>query len=651
MEKIGRYEVVGELGRGAMGVVYRAQDPAIGRTVAIKGIRLADITTPAERGRLRDRLFREAQSAGILSHPGIVTIYDIQEQDGFAFVFMEFVDGPTLEKLLLSPAPPDKSTILDIIRQTALALDYAHKKGIVHRDIKPANIMIGADGTAKIADFGVAKMQSHSMTQSGTILGTPNYMAPEQVQGKPIDGRVDQFALGVIAYEILTGEKPFVGESLPELLFKLVTEEPVAPQRINRTLADAVEAVVRRTLAKDPAQRYPTCLEMATELISACNAKIDWVPMARGAAENLPTLMDTTPSPSAGPALVPTAELTASPGQSSETSPPTLSATLPGINIIPPPPPPVVSATPSLAPQAVPPPQPVSLAPPPASFTSTSPPVVERPVLLAPDTKSEAAPQSRAARVPPAQQQQSGMKNFIAAALTLAVLAGLFFGVREWAARRSQEGSAVAPKKAPPVETPVVPTAADTPPPSVTPAPVPADQVEPKDIPAAPPNDVVTPPAPSAPAPRSPRANPAEGDYFVKIATIPEGASVLIDNGSAPPCTSPCSVPMSSGRHTLAVTMNGWRSSLKIFEVPKQTEILIELQRSTGMLAVRTNPTGASISVDGQERKDKTPAMISLNAGKHHIAVSLPGYAKKEYEVEIKDSATADMEVNWTGGQ
>ena len=171
-----------------MGIVYKAQDPAIGRTIAIKSIRLQDLTDETERVRLRERLFREAQSAGILSHPNIVTIYDIAEEDGMAYIFMEFVNGPPLEKMLKVDQTPDKETLLSIFRQTAAALDYAHKKGIVHRDIKPANIMIHEDGTAKITDFGVAKIMSQQMTLAGTMMGTPSYMSPEQVQSTAITG-------------------------------------------------------------------------------------------------------------------------------------------------------------------------------------------------------------------------------------------------------------------------------------------------------------------------------------------------------------------------------------------------------------------------------------------------------------------------------
>src|SRR6202162_1482701 len=194
VENIGRYRIIGELGRGAMGIVYKAQDPAIGRLIAIKSIRLGDLTDDNERERLRDRLFREAQSAGVLSHPGIVTIYDIAEENGMAYIFMEFVNGPPLEKMLKHEQTPDGETLLSIFRQVGAALDYAHKKGIVHRDIKPANIMIHEDGTAKITDFGVAKIMSQQMTVAGMMMGTPSYMSPEQIQGGAVAGSADQFA-------------------------------------------------------------------------------------------------------------------------------------------------------------------------------------------------------------------------------------------------------------------------------------------------------------------------------------------------------------------------------------------------------------------------------------------------------------------------
>src|SRR5690348_10562309 len=171
MDRIGRYKIVRELGRGAMGVVYHAIDPNIGRPVAIKTIHLGEILNPDEQKRLRERLFREARSAGMLSHPGIVTIYDVEEQDGLAYIAMEYVDGPTLDQVLSGPTPVTPEGMFSILAQTAAALDYAHQKGIVHRDIKPANIMIAADGTTKIADFGIAKITtSEQFTMTGSIV-------------------------------------------------------------------------------------------------------------------------------------------------------------------------------------------------------------------------------------------------------------------------------------------------------------------------------------------------------------------------------------------------------------------------------------------------------------------------------------------------
>src|ERR1019366_4279891 len=203
--RIGRYQIKGELGRGAMGVVYLAIDPAIGRPVAIKTIRIRDIHNQAQREKLRERLFREARSAGVLSHPNIVTIYDMDEDEGVAYIAMAFVNGPTLDKVISGPAAMSGTQMLHILRQSASALDYAHSRGVVHRDIKPGNIMIDEDSSVKIADFGIAKLTAPSnTTETGTVTGTPSYMSPEQVQGLALDGRSDQFSLAVIAYEILT---------------------------------------------------------------------------------------------------------------------------------------------------------------------------------------------------------------------------------------------------------------------------------------------------------------------------------------------------------------------------------------------------------------------------------------------------------------
>src|SRR5262252_9083753 len=283
MDRIGRYKIVRELGRGAMGVVYHAIDPNIGRPVAIKTIVLNTSRKPEEQERMRERLFREARSAGILSHPGIVTIYDVEQQGDLAYIAMEYVDGPTLDQILSEERPVEPEQMFSILRQTAAALDYAHQKGIVHRDIKPANIMLTADGTAKITDFGIAKITaSEQFTVTGSIVGTPHYMSPEQVQGLEVDGRSDQFSLAVIAYEMLTGEKPYGGEHLTTVVYKIVAEEPVPPHRLNPTLAGPIENVLKKGLAKKPDARYRTCQEFAQALEKACVGSRGWKTMARG---------------------------------------------------------------------------------------------------------------------------------------------------------------------------------------------------------------------------------------------------------------------------------------------------------------------------------------------------------------------------------
>ena len=293
MDRIGRYKIVGELGRGAMGVVYHAIDPNIGRPVAIKTIRLTDVSKPDEQKKLRERLFREARSAGMLSHPGIVTIYDVEQQGDLAYIAMEYVDGPTLDHLMSQDQPLSAERFFGILGQTAVALDYAHQKGIVHRDIKPANIMIAADGAAKIADFGIAKIQaSDHLTMTGAIVGTPHYMSPEQVQGLPVDGRSDQFSLAVIAFEALTGEKPYAGEHLSTVVYKIVAEEPAPLRRLNPTLGGPIEAVLRRALSKKADARYRNCQEFVEALEKACAANPGWKPLPRGGSASLPTAAD-----------------------------------------------------------------------------------------------------------------------------------------------------------------------------------------------------------------------------------------------------------------------------------------------------------------------------------------------------------------------
>ena len=210
-----------------MGVVYRAHDPQIDREIALKTIRLATHADPSEVKDMRGRLIREAQSAGRLSHPGIVTIFDAGEQDGLAYVAMELVEGHSLHEILAGPVLPDRKLefLVALLEKAGSALDYASANGVVHRDVKPANIMVSGP-SIKLLDFGVARVASSQATRAGTVFGTPNYMSPEQVQGRQVDGRADQFSLGVIAYEVLSGVKPFEAPAIPSTLYKIVHDDP-----------------------------------------------------------------------------------------------------------------------------------------------------------------------------------------------------------------------------------------------------------------------------------------------------------------------------------------------------------------------------------------------------------------------------------------
>jgi predicted Ser/Thr protein kinase len=263
IQTVGRYEITGELGRGAMGVVYKALDPTIGRTVALKTMRL-DVHGLDAQEMVR-RFQNEARAAGVLNHPNIVTIYDAGEQDGIFYIAMEFIEGTTLHELLAEKRVLATDEVLQLTRQICRGLDYAHSNGIVHRDIKPANIMITANGSVKIMDFGIAK-SGGQVTNTGQVLGTPNYMAPEQVKGRQLDGRSDLFSLGVILYEMLTGEKPFVGQNVTTIIYKIVNENPITPRDLDVTVHPGLSAIVTKALAKAPDDRYQTGADLVRDL-------------------------------------------------------------------------------------------------------------------------------------------------------------------------------------------------------------------------------------------------------------------------------------------------------------------------------------------------------------------------------------------------
>lgn len=298
--QLGRYDVVAEIGRGAMGVVYRAVDPMLERTVAVKTINMA--LDPGEMEQYEKRFTIEARAAGGLNHPNIVIIYDIGRSGDLAYMAMEFLEGRELKELIAAnELPPDRS--LDIVALVADGLAYAHAHEVVHRDVKPANIMILNDGRVKITDFGIARMRTADVrTQTGVVLGSPRYLSPEQVLGKRCDARADIFSLGVILYEMVTGQAPFNGIDVNSLMFQIVNFTPPPPSSINPALPAMLDLIIAKALAKNADERYAGIAEFAADLrVCRQQGAATTAPLAPAAAPQMiadPTdpFADTLPS-------------------------------------------------------------------------------------------------------------------------------------------------------------------------------------------------------------------------------------------------------------------------------------------------------------------------------------------------------------------
>jgi serine/threonine protein kinase len=329
-EIAGRFQVVAKLGAGAFGTVYKAKDKVLGRMLAIKTIRLDGLAAQgASLDELLDRFKREAEVSAQLKHPNIVTIYDIGQSEGMSYLAMEFIDGVGLDKVIASSGRLPLDRAVAIGAQVADALDYAHKRNVVHRDIKPANVMIEAGDRVKVTDFGIAKVidSGEHLTVTGSLLGTPSYMSPEQARGGAIDGRSDLFSTGCILYEMLTGKKAFRGESITALIFKIITEEPQPIHELDPTIPEPMVRILKKALSKAPETRYQSGHELAAEL------------MAFSSPSATPTLRQveapTTLIPPAA-ALSETAVKPAGPPPATKIAPPTQAAR----RTVPPPPPP-----------------------------------------------------------------------------------------------------------------------------------------------------------------------------------------------------------------------------------------------------------------------------------------------------------------------
>ena len=266
LSKVGRYEIVDELGRGGMGVVYRANDPIIGRIVALKTVRLSSESAGISHAELLERFQNEARAAGRLTHPNIVVVYDAGEDHGLYYITMELIDGKSLQAVLEGGRKLTVQRAVLMMEQICSALEFAHRRGVVHRDIKPANIMLDREDHVKITDFGTAKILQYGTQQKTNAIGTPGYMSPEQIKGRGIDGRSDIFALGVMLYEMLTGRRPFHGEDVASVLYKILNEEPPPPHKVEPSIPAGVSSAIMKALSKSANMRYESCGELLDDL-------------------------------------------------------------------------------------------------------------------------------------------------------------------------------------------------------------------------------------------------------------------------------------------------------------------------------------------------------------------------------------------------
>lgn len=540
MDQVGRYQILEELGRGAHGVVYKALDPAIGRTIAIKAISLGNIAE-ADRARVREGILREARLAGTLSHPNIVTVYDVLDSGDSAYIFMEFVDGKSMEDEIAAiagrgPEKLSRAQFLSILKQVAQALDYAHRKGVIHRDVKPANIVLTShEGglLAKIADFGVAKFASHDVTQQlggrNALIGTPSYMAPEQVQGWTVSGASDQFSLGVIAYEVLCGRKAFKADTIEALLYRIANDREQDAHLANTALSTTVTKVLRRALAKNPTDRYGTCSEFAGALEFAIGDSSVWEPgMVRTPAETAATaLVSYEPrlpeeEKSWGKTLAMIAGLC-------------LAVFLAIVTIV---------------------------------RMNSGPPVTMQ-VL---DTKS--GPVSPAPSIEELQYDRRSPPPLDVSAAQVKK------------PERTTDNSPTV------VNVPVAVPGAKIPTPKIE-----AQQKLPMVRPVT-------------------QAAVTSGE--VQLASEPPGANVLVDGRNS--CTAPCSLSLTAGRHTLLANLDGFATARRIFYIPVDKNIFVMLPKSEGVLLVSSEPTGATVNVDGKSA-GTTPVTLRLAAGAHRVSV------------------------------
>lgn len=635
LTKAGRYQIVSELGRGSMGIVYRGFDPVIGRTVAIKTM-LIEGLPPSEFEEYKQRFQREAQSAGVLTHPNIVTVYDFGEDAGVLYLAMEFLEGKSIQELVEKHNVMPIETLLPMYEQICSALDHAHQHKIVHRDIKPANIMILESGLVKVTDFGIAKVMSMGMTQAGQILGTPNYMSPEQVKGRSVDGRSDIFSLGVILYELVTGEKPFGGQNITTVIYKIINEDPIPPRQLDATISPGLSYVIQKSLAKSPDERYQTCRELAEDLrnyknlggVNAPNATV----VMRIPPINAQQLESAPPSRVEPRVAPPAVEQRISPAR----------------------------VEPRIAPPVV---EPRRVQAPPAAPAPREP----RPAI--------AAPVISAAR--PQQKSSSSAVSIFLGIILIAVLGGVGYYYYNNIYLPQQQGKETSSTAEVPAG--VTPSSATTATPAATPGSTSTATNQPGATSTQPPTTETTttqpsnPPAETTATPTTTTAAPKDGR--VMVASNVRGASISVD-GQSTRWVTPHALDLSAGEHEISlskdgydtkklnVTVQGGRTISKKLELAEASQPSPVTKPDTttpttasgtppatppetvgnGSIAIYTKPAGLQVMIDGKPA-GASPARATLPQGDHTYTITCPDSDPDTKPFKIKAGSMGSITV------
>jgi TonB family protein len=579
---IGRYQIQGSLGTGAMGAVYKGFDPLIKRTLAIKTIRLDIARQSDEYKMFLERFYQEARISGTLSHPNIVTLFDIGEDSGVPFLALEFIEGETIESMLERGVKFRPEKVIGLVSQVASALDYAHSRGVIHRDVKPANLLVFEGDRVKVTDFGIAKLAGSEMTTAGQLLGTPSYMSPEQAMGEKLDGRSDIFSLGVCAFEMLSGEQPFPGNNVTAILYKLVHMDPIEPANLemNGLIPQKWHEVFGKVLAKRRDDRYQSAADfvrdleyclgswfsgaLGGDLLAGSPADFEPAAPAAGPEQGAPR---PAPAPAPMPAPSPAAR-PAAPAAFEEEEPPVTVAL-----------PPPAKAAPAPAP------------PLPADITDMEPIVLDEDEL----------PPTAAFPTPPAEAEG----------------ATVVLGAQK--AQAPEGATVVLPQSG----SPGLPAKPAPPVPAPRPAPTPSLQRTP--------GTGTKPPRTPGPASRPPAATP--------VLTAPAAEPVAVQ----PRAGLPMGLMLASGALLLlallavGVVLVRQRTSGPAAPVAASEDVgAARVPAGEGEIQVDTQPAGATISVDGQPRGASPLSVKGLPPGSHQVKAELSGYQARFTTVVIR---------------